>query len=174
MNFTLKFFIDLSPLWQPVAILVSVFFSCAKLVLLFTFTALPDNLRHISENSGTFRHYGANLCEVISNRSLIGDWRFLYEKYSKLSNLFAIFCRFVYDNLKWYLVHILCLQNCCADKFAQENVLVVFSNVSFVGYFSVQVQNNLTASFFETGAITVPTKLENLTILGQGGPASAQ
>ena len=69
-------------------------------------------------------------------------------------------------------MHILCLQNCCADKFALENVLVAFSNVSFVGYFSVQAYK-ITASFFETGAMAAPTKLENPTFLGQGVPASA-
>ena len=30
----------------------------------------------------------------------------------------------------------------------------------------------LTASVFETGAMAVPTKLENPTVLGQGGPAT--
>ena len=30
----------------------------------------------------------------------------------------------------------------------------------------------LTASVFETGAMAVPTKLENPTVFGQGGPAT--
>ena len=55
-----------------------------------------------------FPSYGANLCEVISNQRLIGGWNFLCEKYSKLSNLFAIFSGFVCDNLQWYLLINLC------------------------------------------------------------------
>ena len=51
-----------------------------------------------------FLKYEVNLCEVISNRRLIGGWRFLYENCSKLSNLQTKFGGFVYDNLQWYLM----------------------------------------------------------------------